>query len=146
MTDSFTPARRSANMRAIRSKDTKPEMLVRRAAYALGYRYRLHRRDLPGKPDLAFIGRRKAIFVHGCFWHQHSGCREASRPKSNTGYWSPKLARNVERDAASLRALDAAGWQVLVIWECDMADLRGRLASFLGSAEPARCSAVVLPR
>ena len=133
--DKLTPARRSANMRAIRSKDTKPEMIVRRAVYALGLRYRLHRRDLPGRPDLAFIGRRKAIFVHGCFWHQHQGCREASTPKSNAGYWDPKLTRNVERDARNLQSLRGAGWQVLVIWECDVSDsalLLAGLSAFLG--------------
>lgn len=133
MTDKLSVERRSANMRAVRSKDTKPEMLVRRAVYALGYRYRLHRRDLPGKPDLAFIGKRKAIFVHGCFWHQHEDCREASKPKSNGGYWGPKLARNVERDANNVDALHRAGWQTLIIWECDMANLSGRLHDYLGS-------------
>ncbi len=92
-------------MRAIKSKGMEPELVVRRTAYALGYRYRLHRKDLPGKPDLAFIGKRKAIFVNGCFWHQHSGCREGRPPKSNGGYWYAKLARNVERDAQNIAAL-----------------------------------------
>lgn len=122
-------------MRAIRSKDTKPEIFVRRVVYALGYRYRLHRRGLPGKPDLAFIGRRKAIFVHGCFWHQHENCREASKPKSNGGYWGPKLAKNVERDARNLQALHDAGWKTFVVWECDMADLNSRLTAFLSASE-----------
>lgn len=131
--DKLSVEKRSANMRAVRSKDTKPEMLVRRAAHALGYRYRLHRRDLPGKPDLAFIGKRKAIFVHGCFWHQHEDCREASKPKSNEGYWSPKLARNVERDASNVAALHRAGWQTLIVWECDMANLSNRLHDYLAS-------------
>lgn len=134
VTDKLSVARRSANMRAIRSKDTKPEMLVRRAVYALGYRYRLHRRNLPGKPDLAFIGKRKAILVHGCFWHQHNGCREASKPKSNSDYWNAKLARNVERDARNLNLLEVAGWRTLVIWECDMKSLAERISAFLGSA------------
>lgn len=133
MTDKLSPARRSANMRAIRSKNTKPEMIVRRAVYALGFRYRLHRHDLPGKPDLAFIGRRKAIFVHGCFWHQHDGCREASKPKSNADYWKAKLARNVDRDVRNLDLLRAAGWQTLVIWECDMNCLMERLTAFLAT-------------
>jgi DNA mismatch endonuclease (patch repair protein) len=119
-------------MRAIRSKNTRPEMVVRRAAYALGYRYRLHRRDLPGKPDLAFIGRRKAIVVHGCFWHQHDGCREGRPPASNSGYWGPKLERNRIRDAKALCALKEAGWATLVIWECDLnAELPERLTAFL---------------
>lgn len=131
--DKISPARRSANMRAIRSKGMKPEMLVRRAVYRLGRRYRLHRKDLPGKPDLVFIGAKKAIFVHGCFWHQHPGCREGRPPSSNQSYWGPKLARNVERDAQSLERLRAAGWQALVIWECETADanaLAARLKSF----------------
>lgn len=132
MTDKLSPARRSANMRAIRSIDTKPEMIVRRAVYALGYRYRLHRRDLPGKPDLAFIGRRKAIFVHGCFWHQHDRCREGRPPGSNGGYWLPKLERNRLRDERALRALNEGGWTTLVIWECELdAELPERLTAFL---------------
>lgn len=121
-------------MSKIRSKDTKPEMIVRRAVFSLGYRYRLHRRDLPGKPDLAFIGKRKAIFVHGCFWHQHGNCREASKPKSNGGYWGPKLARNVERDERNMAALASAGWQTLVVWECDTSKLNERLQEFLAEA------------
>ena len=133
--DKLTPEHRSANMRAIRSKGMKPEMAVRRAAYALGYRYRLHRRDLPGKPDMAFIGMRKAIFVHGCFWHQHPDCREGRPPKSNSAYWGPKLARNVERDLENERRLTEAGWKVLTVWECETGDrisLSGKLRSFLG--------------
>lgn len=125
---------RSRIMRAIKGKDTKPEMAVRRLAYSLGYRYRLHRRDLPGRPDLAFIGRRKAIFVHGCFWHQHAGCRAAHLPRSRPEYWGPKLARNVARDGANLAALEGIGWRVLVVWECEIknaSDLRERLVSFL---------------
>ena len=132
--DKLTPERRSANMRAIRSKGMKPETLVRRLVYALGYRYRLHRKDLPGKPDLVFIGKRKAIFVHGCFWHQHPNCREGRPPRSNQEYWGPKLQRNVERDSKAVEALSAQGWQTLVIWECETGDeenLRKRLLSFL---------------
>lgn len=124
------------NMSRIRSKDMKPELIVRRIVHALGYRYRLHRKDLPGKPDLVFGPRRKVIFVHGCFWHMHpkSTCRDARAPTSNTGYWSAKLARNVERDAAHIAALQAGGWRVLVIWECETAnaaDLERRLRRFL---------------
>lgn len=126
---------RSENMRRIRSKNTAPEMAVRSLAHRLGYRYRLHRKDIPGKPDLVFPGRRKVIFIHGCFWHQHPGCREGRPPKSNTAYWLPKLERNMERDKAALAELTAAGWDVLVIWECETRNaesLARRLAGFLG--------------
>jgi DNA mismatch endonuclease (patch repair protein) len=132
--DKLTPERRSANMRAIRSKGMKPEMVVRRLVHTLGYRYRLHRKDLPGKPDLAFVGRRKAIFVHGCFWHQHSGCRDGRPPSSNQQYWIPKLERNAERDAKAVRDLSERGWKTLVVWECETEskpDLERRLRSFL---------------
>jgi DNA mismatch endonuclease, patch repair protein len=130
MTDKLSPTRRSANMAAIRSKDTSPELAVRRLVHALGYRYRLHRRDLPGKPDLVFGPRRKVIFVHGCFWHRHpkSNCHDARSPKSNTDYWGPKLQRNAARDARNIAALRAAGWRVLVIWDCETKDAR-RLTS-----------------
>ena len=105
-------------MARIRSKDTAPEMAVRKMLHAHGYRYRLHRKDLPGKPDVVLTKHRVAIFVHGCFWHQHKGCRFAATPKSNAGYWGPKLSRNVQRDEQSVRALQQAGWRVLVVWEC----------------------------
>lgn len=122
-------------MSKIRAKDTKPEMIVRRLLHAEGYRYRLHRRDLPGKPDIVFGARGKAIFVHGCFWHQHpaSDCLDGRRPKSNTDYWNAKLARNVQRDEQSIAELEARGWNVLVIWECEVSDpkLLDRLTSFL---------------
>jgi DNA mismatch endonuclease (patch repair protein) len=132
--DKLTTERRSANMRKIKSKGMKPEMVVRRLAHALGYRFRLHRRDLPGKPDLVFVGKRKAIFVHGCFWHQHSACREGRVPGSNVGYWGPKLKRNVERDAYNQAALQAAGWETLTVWECEISsatELSTRLDHFL---------------
>jgi DNA mismatch endonuclease (patch repair protein) len=136
--DKISPERRSANMRAIRSKGMKPELFVRRLVYSLGYRFRLHRKDLPGKPDLAFIGRKKAIFVHGCFWHQHPDphCADARVPKSNLDYWMPKLERNVERDAAQRRALEARGWKVLTVWDCETKDLsriQQRIRTFLDS-------------
>jgi DNA mismatch endonuclease (patch repair protein) len=132
--DNLTTERRSQNMRRIRSAGMKPEMTVRKLAHALGYRYRLHVKDLPGKPDLVFTKRRKVIFVHGCFWHQHPGCREGRPPGSNSAYWGPKLARNAERDRTALLALAKAGWRVLVIWECETgdADLATRLRDFLG--------------
>ena len=113
---------RSANMRAIRSKDMKPEMAVRKLLHRLGYRYRLHRHDLPGRPDLVFSSRRKVIFVHGCFWHQHrkKDCKLVRKPKSNTDYWLPKLERNVKRDRKHRKSLKKEGWDVLVIWECEV--------------------------
>ena len=134
MADKLTPERRSANMARIRAKDTRPEMLVRRMVHGLGARYRLHRKDLPGKPDLVFGPRRKVIFVHGCFWHLHS-CRDGRIPASRRDYWEPKLTRNAARDRAAQAALEAAGWQVLVIWECETKDrpaLEQRLRGFLG--------------
>lgn len=127
MADKLTPARRSANMRAIRSKDMKPELLVRKLVHSLGYRFRLHRKDLPGKPDLVFLGRRKVIFVHGCFWHQHAGCREGRIPGSNQDYWRPKLERNQQRDRLHIENLQQLGWQVMIIWECETRD-RAKLA------------------
>lgn len=124
---------RSQMMAAVRSKDTQPEMLVRRLVHAMGYRYRLHRPNLPGKPDLVFSARRKVIFVHGCFWHQH-GCKHSHLPKANGSYWVPKLERNRVRDAEHLKALRANGWLCLVLWECQLqkpAWLRQRLSKFL---------------
>lgn len=133
--DVISPERRSSNMSRIRSTDSLPELLVRSTAHRLGYRFRLHRKDLPGKPDLVFPGRRKILFVHGCFWHQHPGCREGRKPGSNSAYWSPKLDRNVERDRLAQRALREAGWDVLVVWECEAKDVEAvalLLAEFLG--------------
>lgn len=122
MVDKIPPARRSANMRAIRSFDTKPELVVRKLVHRCGFRYRLHRRDLPGKPDLVFPARRAVIFVHGCFWHMH-GCPSVRVPKSNMDYWKPKLERNRKRDEESVAALEAKGWRVLTVWECETSDL-----------------------
>ena len=122
MVDTVSSKRRSEIMSGIRSTGMKPEMRVRQQLHAEGYRYRLHRRDLPGKPDLVFPARRKVIFVHGCFWHQHGdpGCRIARRPKSNQEYWLPKLERNVARDTENMARLLESGWEVLVIWECEV--------------------------
>ena len=132
--DNLSPKQRSATMARVRSKNTAPEIVVRRLLHGLGFRYRLHRRDIPGNPDIAFIGRRKAIFVHGCFWHQHD-CRRGNRqPGQNTDYWTAKLRRNVERDRASLARLEELGWKSLVVWECEVRELptlRERLRSFL---------------
>lgn len=120
-------------MQAVKSKNTKPELIVRRLLHAQGYRYRLHRKDLPGKPDIAFIGRRKAIFVHGCFWHWH-GCTMGRLPKSRLDYWQPKLEQNVNRDRTKIEQLESRGWSVLVIWQCEMGDterLMARLQNFV---------------
>src|SRR5581483_6584003 len=107
-------------MRRIRSKDTAPEMIVRRLVHSLGYRFRLHRKDLPGRPDLVFPARRKAIFVHGCFWHQHIACIDGRTPKSRSEYWAAKLQANRIRDEKSLVALGHLGWRSLVLWECEV--------------------------
>lgn len=117
---SETSEQRSRTMRAVRSRNTKPEMIVRRFLHAEGLRYRLHGSRLPGKPDLVFPGRRVALFVHGCFWHQHPGCSASSRPKSNTDYWTKKLDGNVERDRLVKESLEAGGWRVITIWECQV--------------------------
>jgi DNA mismatch endonuclease (patch repair protein) len=109
-------------MRSIRKRDTVPELLLRRALHAAGLRFRLHRRDLPGNPDLVLPSRRLAVLVHGCFWHQHPGCPLCRQPKGNTAYWLPKLARNVARDRRVRDDLTALGWRVLVIWECEARD------------------------
>lgn len=128
------PEVRSRTMRAVRSRDTGPEMVVRRLAHGMGYRYRLHRKDLPGAPDLAFPSRRKAVFVHGCFWHWHDCPRGDRMPKSNRDYWTRKLSRNRARDAEHRERLWGMGWGVLTIWECQIGDrdaLRARLRAFL---------------
>jgi len=125
--DVFDAEKRSAVMRAVRSTDTAPERAVRAAVCALGYgrRYRLQGAQLPGRPDLVFSSLGKVIFVHGCFWHGHSCKRGARQPKDNAAYWRAKVARNRARDAASLRALRAAGWSPLIVWECETRDEAG---------------------
>jgi DNA mismatch endonuclease (patch repair protein) len=122
-------------MARVKSKGTKPEMTVREAARALGHHYRLHRRDLPGSPDLVFPRLKKAIFVHGCFWHRHRGCRRTTAPKTRAQFWQMKFETNVARDQRNIDALRFACWKVLVVWECettDMVSLRAKLQSFLG--------------
>src|SRR5579872_6909128 len=114
-----TPERRSRIMRAVKGVDTAAEITVRRMVHQMGYRFRLHRKDLPGAPDLVFPRLRRVVFVHGCFWHQHAGCRRAHVPKSRQEYWAVKLARNVARDHGTAAALRNLGWQVAVIWECE---------------------------
>ncbi len=124
-------------MQAIKGKDTGPELAVRRIVHRLGFRYRLHKKGLPGRPDLVFGPRKKVIFVHGCFWHAHS-CKHGRMPESRTGYWIPKLIANKERDAANEAKLEALGWEVLVIWECETkntGDLMDRLTSFLDPSD-----------
>lgn len=137
MTDKISPERRSRNMAAIRSKDTSPEVIVRKLLHSIGYRYKLHGPKLPGKPDIVFKTRKKVVFVHGCFWHgcERPGCLDSRRPKSNTGYWTPKLRRNKERDAENAAALKSDGWDVLIIWACETKDqrqLKAKLSRFLG--------------
>lgn len=137
MADILTPERRSALMSRIRGKDTRPELAVRRLLHGIGYRYRLHRRDLPGKPDIVFGPRRAVVFVHGCFWHAHPDCSKARLPRSNEEFWTAKLAGNAERDARAVAALEAAGWRVLVVWGCEAKagpELQDRLTRFLGPA------------
>lgn len=135
--DTRTPEQRRRIMQSVKSKNTKPELTVRRLLHAMGYRYRLHRKDLPGKPDIAFIGRRKAIFVHGCFWHWH-GCDKGQLPKSRLAYWKPKLAENVKRDRTKVEQLEALGWDVLVVWQCELKDagaLAARLQDFVDESK-----------
>lgn len=128
-------------MAKVRSKDTKPELLVRRLVHRLGYRFRLHGQKLPGRPDLVFGRRRKVIFVHGCFWHAHDDCSKARPPKSRQDYWLPKLGRNKARDAENVQALEHDGWQVLVIWGCELQDLikvEQTIRAFLGDLSQLR--------
>jgi len=122
-------------MSRVRSKNSQPELALRRLVFSMGYRYRLHGAGLPGKPDLVFASRRKVIFMHGCFWHRHPGCKLARMPKSRLEFWIPKLERNRERDLENLKALQAIGWKALVVWECQVSkpdSLRGKLVRFLG--------------
>lgn len=136
MTDTLSPAARSERMGRVRGQNTGPEMLVRRLTHAMGYRYRIHRKDLPGRPDLVFPRRRKVIFVHGCFWHRHddSCCKLARLPKSRLEFWVPKLEANAARDKRNEVNLRTMGWNILIIWECEIRDhasLRSKIESFL---------------
>jgi DNA mismatch endonuclease (patch repair protein) len=129
-----TRARRSATMRAVKSRDTSPELNVRALLRAIAPGYRLYRKDVPGNPDIAYIGRKQAIFVHGCFWHGHDCARGARMPKANADYWRVKIAKNVARDAAHREKLAALGWQALVIWECELKNVEAvaeKLRDFL---------------
>lgn len=130
-----TPSARSQIMARIRSKDTAPEKRVRRILFAMGYRFRIHRKELPGCPDIAFLSRKKVIFVNGCFWHQHPNCPRARLPATNRDYWIPKLEANIRRDKRVARELGLGGWKTLTIWECETADesrLRKTLSLYLG--------------
>ncbi|MGN6279019.1 MAG: very short patch repair endonuclease [Sphingomonas sp.] len=132
--DNLPPELRSRHMRGVRRQHTHPELIVRRIAHAMGFRFRLHRKDLPGSPDLVFPRLRKAIFVHGCFWHGHDGCRYATVPKTRTEWWLAKLAKNQERDAHAIARLRELQWEPMVVWECETrkpAGLPERIANFL---------------
>ncbi|NHR08841.1 DNA mismatch endonuclease Vsr [Chromobacterium haemolyticum] len=136
--DTLTPEERSQRMARVRSVDTKPEMFVRKLIHGMGYRYRLHCRDLPGKPDLVFRSRKAIIFVHGCFWHRHEMCSLARMPKSRVEFWSAKLEGNRLRDALKIAALQASGWRILIVWECQLKlkeQLAERLRHFLDEGE-----------
>lgn len=139
MADTRTPAQRRKIMQAVRSGDTLPEMTVRRALWAVGLRYRLHDRHLPGRPDVVLAGRRIAIFVHGCFWHGHPGCPRHRIPKTRSEFWRAKIERNQERDRTAAAALEAAGWKVMVIWGCETENPR-EVATFAArvAASPLR--------
>ena len=133
--DRLTPEARSALMARIRGRDTSPELALRRLLHGLGYRFRCHRADLPGTPDVVLPGRGKVLFLHGCFWHRHPGCRHATTPRTRPEFWRLKFERNLARDRRARRALNRAGWSVGVVWECalrDEARLARRLLRFLG--------------
>lgn len=141
--DNLSRERRSWNMSRIRSSNTRPERLVRSLLHNLGYRFRLNRKDLPGKPDIVLPKYRTAIYVHGCFWHRHRGCALAYVPKSNLPFWNKKFSRNVQRDLEVTSALEQAGWRQLVIWECEIKDQRAladRLTQFLRDGKRKRLS------
>lgn len=121
--DSSISAARSRNMAAIRGRDTSPELKVRRLLHRLGYRFRLHRRDLPGSPDIVLPRHKTVVFVHGCFWHRHPGCRYATTPKTREEFWSRKFEQNVQRDHHQQKQLQEMGWSVMVVWECELLDL-----------------------
>ena len=133
MTDVFTPEKRSSVMRQVKGKGTAPEVKVRRLLTAMGLRYRLHRRDLPGAPDIVMAGRKLAIFVHGCFWHGHDCARGARVPKQNRDYWTAKVGRNRARDEANQARLAAMGWTAMVVWECELKD-EAAVTARLGAA------------
>ncbi|WP_051303635.1 very short patch repair endonuclease [Comamonas composti] len=142
MTDVVSLARRSQMMSGIKGKNSQPELLVRRLLFAAGYRFRLHRRDLPGTPDIVMPAHKVAVFVHGCFWHLHHGCRYAKIPATRPDFWQAKLEANVDRDRRATEKLRASGWRVLVVWECatrdveTVAGLQGAMGAWIESREP----------
>lgn len=132
--DPLSPAQRSERMSRVRSKNTKPELQIRRLVWSLGYRYRLHSKKLPGRPDIVFPGRKKVIFIHGCYWHQHDNCRQYRMPRSKLDFWLPKLEGNKKRDVFNQQMLREMGWDYLVIWECQLKDkekVASRIVDFL---------------
>ena len=136
MADIFSPRKRTEIMKNVRTRDTECELVVRKIIFAMGYRYRLHRADLPGKPDVVFPIRKKVIFIHGCFWHGHSGCARGKLPESNISFWQKKITGNKFRDGKVLRKLKNMGWQNLIIWQCQVSHknitrLRNRIKEFL---------------
>lgn len=137
--DPLSPEQRSERMSRVHGKDTKPELLIRRLVWSLGYRYRLHSKKLPGRPDLVFPGQKKVIFIHGCFWHQHGpNCRQYRMPRSKLDFWLPKLEGNKKRDALNQALLREMGWDVLIIWECQLKDKQqvvSRILNFLEGNE-----------
>lgn len=138
MTDTLTPAQRSRNMANIKGKNTAPELAVRRLLYGLGYRYRIHGSRVSGSPDVVFPGRKKVIFVHGCYWHRHPGCKYATTPKSRPEFWQRKFDANVLRDKKNMQELARLGWTSLIVWECetrDMSELEEKLTVFVGPAQ-----------
>lgn len=138
MTDTLSQKERSKRMSLIRGTGSAPEMKLRRLVHRMGFRYRLHVKELPGKPDLVFPSRCAVIFMHGCFWHRHKGCKLARLPKSKLEFWKPKLEANRKRDLRNQRQLKALGWRVLIVWECEMADIEGVseiVREFLGQKE-----------
>lgn len=138
MPERLTPEQRSRLMARVATRDTKPEVVVRRLLHRMGYRFRLHPSGLPGKPDIVLPRHRKVVLVHGCFWHQHPDCKRAKRPASNVEFWDRKLSTNVERDKRVQRSLEESGWHVLVIWECETRDaeaLEMKLTAFLDNVQ-----------
>ncbi|MFF7710746.1 DNA mismatch endonuclease Vsr [Pseudomonas sp. NPDC007930] len=140
--DVVDPLTRSRMMSGIRGKNTRPELMVRRFLHAHGYRFRVHRKDLPGNPDLVFPKLKVCIFVHGCFWHRHPGCRYATNPKTRPEFWNDKFQKNVARDLTNTGSLEAAGWRVIIVWECQLKNDEQTLARLLSMLEQFRQQSV----
>lgn len=139
MADKFAPEKRSDIMSRVKGFNTEPERIVRSLLHKLGFRFRLHRKDLPGKPDIVLPKHRKVVFVHGCFWHGHEGCPRAARPATNREFWDAKLSRNIERDRRNLKELAEQGWKALVVWQCELkcpAELSKKLLAFMRNRIP----------